>query len=214
MVSLSRRNVTASKGDALAVLDDVAQFAAAVLAERQVQGDRVLGVAVELDDLGDGQLHPLRHLPHRGFDAQFLKHLPAEPGHSVDDLHRVDRNADRAALVGQGPCQCLPDPPGGVGRELETLDVVELFNGPNQTCVALLDQVQKSETPSRITLGDGDDQAEVGLDEVGFRPVAVLDEDFQLVPERRIEIGFSGEPVLGEQAGLDPLGEVDLLCGA
>ena len=102
----------------------------------------------------------------------------------VELLDDVDRDADRARLVGERAGDRLADPPGRVGRELEALAVVELLGRAHEAQRALLDQVQERQALVAVVLGDRDDQAQVGLDHL----------------------------LLGvEVAALDPLGQVDLL---
>ena len=95
--------------------------------------------------------------------AQLLQELAADPNHFVDGLHHVDRDADGASLVGDGPGDGLPDPPGSVGGELVALGVVELLHRLDQAQIALLDQIQEQHAPAHVPLGDGHHQAEVGL---------------------------------------------------
>ena len=59
----------------------------------------------------------------------------------LEGLVDVDRDADRARLVGDRTRDGLADPPGGVGGELEALAVVELLRSPDEAEDALLDQV-------------------------------------------------------------------------
>src|SRR5262249_6262561 len=104
----------------------------------------------------------------------------------VELLDDVDRDADRAGLVGERAGDRLADPPGRVGRELEALAVVELLRGADEAERALLDQVEEGEPLVAVVLRDRDDEAEVGLDHL----------------------------LLGvEVTALDPLREVDLLLG-
>src|SRR5205807_1439800 len=94
--------------------------------------------------------------------------LSLRPHELVDGLHHVNGDADRPCLVGDGPGDGLADPPGGIGRELEALRVVELVDGPHEPEVPLLDQVQEQHSPVAVTLGDGDHKPKVGLDELFF----------------------------------------------
>ena len=88
----------------------------------------------------------------------------------------MHREADVAVLVGDGPGDGLPDPPGGVGGELVALAVVEFLHRPDEAGVALLDEVEQVHVLGVVVLGDGDDQAEVGLDHAVLgRLVAHLD---------------------------------------
>jgi hypothetical protein len=60
--------------------------------------------------------------------------------------------------------------------------------------------------------GQRDDQAQVGLHQVVLGPPAVFDDQLELDalvgPQRPAAFG---ELLLGEQPGLDPLGQLDLL---
>ena len=73
----------------------------------------------------------------------------------------MDRDPDRAGLVGDGPGHRLADPPVGIRRELEAALVVELLDRPDQADVALLDQVEQAHPAADVLLGDRDDEAQV-----------------------------------------------------
>ena len=119
-----------------------------------------------------------------GLFARLLEQLALGAHHLVDLLDHVHRDADVAVLVGDGPGDGLPDPPGGVRGELVALAVVELLHRADEAGVALLDEVEQVHVLGVVVLGDGDDQAQVRLD----------------------------HPVLGPLvARLDALGELDLL---
>ena len=62
----------------------------------------------------------------------------------------------------------LADPPRRVGRELVAALVLELVDGLHEADVPLLDQVQELQAAVRVLLGDRDDEAQVGLDELGL----------------------------------------------
>ena len=54
--------------------------------------------------------------------------------------------------------------------------VVELLDRPDEAQVALLDQVEEGQAAAHVALGDGDHQAQVGLDEPALsRHVVALD---------------------------------------
>src|SRR3712207_9274317 len=77
----------------------------------------------------------------------------------ADLVDHVDRDADRAALVGDGPRHGLADPPVGVGAELEAAAVVELLDRPGEAEAAFLDQVGKGEPPPEVAAGGPGRQA-------------------------------------------------------
>ena len=201
------------RDDRLGVLDEVTELAVAVLAQRGVQGDRLTAVLLDLDDLLGGHVELLGQLLRGGLAAQVLEHLALHTRELVDDLDHVHRDTDGAGLVGHGAGDRLADPPGGVRGELVALGVVELLDGADQTEVALLDQVQEEHAAAGVALGEGDDQPEVGLQQVVLGAAAVLGDDLQLALELRGELVGVRQLVLGEQAGLDALGELDLLLG-
>src|SRR5205814_5005863 len=75
----------------------------------------------------------------------------------------------------------LPDPPGRIGRELETPAVVELLRRPCQPDRPLLDQVKKRQALAAVPLRDRHHQTEVGLNHLLLRAmIAALDPLCQL----------------------------------
>ena len=79
-------------------------------------------------------------------------------------------------VVGDCALHGLPDPPGGVGRELEAAPPVELLDRAVEPQRPLLDQVEERHAEAAVPLGDRDDEPEVGLDHpaLGDR-IALLD---------------------------------------
>ena len=99
----------------------------------------------------------------RRLAAQLLQQLPRNVPHPRHRFDHVDRNADRAALIGHGPGDRLANPPGGVGAELEAAAIFELIDRPHQAGVAFLDQVQEAQAAVAILLGDRHDQPQVAF---------------------------------------------------
>ena len=201
------------RDDGLGVLDEVAELAVAVLTEGRVQADGLTAVLLDLDDLLRRHVQLERQLLGRGLAAQVLQHLTLHTGQLVDDLDHVHRDADGASLVGHGARDGLTDPPGGVGRELEALGVVELLDRTDQTEVALLDQVEEEHAAAGVALGQRDHEAQVGLEQVVLGPTTVDDDPVELLTDLLGDATALGELLLGEQAGLDALGQLDLLTG-
>ena len=84
----------------------------------------------------------------------------------------MHRQADGAALVGDGACDGLANPPGGVGGELVALFVVELLGCTNQAKASFLNQVLEAQAPIHVLLGNRDHQAQVGLHHLFLGPSA------------------------------------------
>ncbi len=80
----------------------------------------------------------------------------------------MDRNSDRARLIGDRPRDGLTDPPRGVGGELVAAAVLELVDRLHQPDVAFLNQVEELQTAVRVFLGDRHDEAKVGLDQLSL----------------------------------------------
>src|SRR5690606_22948997 len=130
----------------------------------------------------------------------------------VDRLDHVHGDADRARLVGDGAVDGLPDPPGGVGRELVAPAVLELLDRADQPLVALLDEVEEAHAAAVVLLGDRDDQAQGGLDEVPAGQLAVLDDALLTTQLALVEVlAELLDVLLGGLALLDAAREVDLL---
>src|SRR2546422_940649 len=142
----------------LLVLDEIAQVAVLFLPDGRLQRDRLLGDLEDLADLVHRHVHLLGDLLRRGLAAQLLDELAGGAVQLVVRLDHVDGNPDRARLVGDGSGNCLPDPPGGVGRKLVAAPLLELVHGLHQADVAFLDEVQELQAPVRVLLGDRDDQ--------------------------------------------------------
>ena len=129
---------------------------------RRISRTRSGGHADLLGQLVDGRLA-----------LELLLHLALGAHHPVHGLDHVHRDADGAGLVGDRAGDRLADPPRGVGGELEALGVVELVDRPHQAEVALLDEVEELHAPAAVALGDADDEAQVGLDQLALGPLAV-----------------------------------------
>src|SRR5688500_1414201 len=164
--------------------DELAELRLLLVADRLLEADRRLRGALDRVHFLGIDARGLGDLVVGGLAAQLGDELALGAADLVELLDDVDRDADRARLVGERAGDRLADPPGRVGRELEALAVVELLRGADQAERALLDEVQERQALVAVVLGDRDDQAQVGLDHL----------------------------LLGvEVAALDLAGEVDLL---
>jgi len=201
------------RDDGLGVLDQVTELAVAVLTERRVQRDGLAAVLLDLDHLLRGHVQLLGELLRGRLTAEVLEHLPLHARKLVDDLDHVHRDTDGARLVGHRAGDGLADPPRRVGRELVALGVVELLDRTDQAKVAFLDQVEEQHPATRVALRQRDDQAEVGLQQVVLGTASVTGDPLELTSALRVELEPGVESLLGEQASLDPLGELDLLLG-
>src|SRR5450759_3447212 len=78
------------------------------------------------------------------------------------ELHDdVDGDPDRPRLVSQRAGDRLANPPGGVGRELKALAVVELLRRADETERALLNQFEERQPLVAVVLPARDDQPKV-----------------------------------------------------
>ena len=147
--------------------------------------------------------------------AQLLEQLAGDADDLVDGLHHVDRDADGAGLVGDGPGDGLADPPGGIGGELIALGIIELLHRLDQAQVALLDQVQKLHSAAHIALCDGHHQTQVGLGQALLGPLALLDGTVELGPDLIGDLLAGGLQLLqlglGGVARIHGLSQLDLL---
>ena len=94
--------------------------------------------------------------------------------HLIDRLDHVDRDTDRARLVGNRACHRLTDPPGGIGREFITAAVFKLFNRLHQAHIPLLDQIEEGKAAVGVFFCDRDHEAQVGFDHLAFGFLALV----------------------------------------
>ena len=127
-------------------------------------------------------------LERRGLTAEPSAQVALDPDDLVELLDHVHRHADGARLVRERARDGLPDPPGGVRRELEALAVVELLRCADEADRALLDEVEERQPLVAVALGDRDDQAQVRLHHLALRVhVAALD------PLRQLDLLRGGQ---------------------
>jgi hypothetical protein len=70
----------------------------------------------------------------------------------------VNRDADRPALIGKRPGDCLANPPRGIGRELVPSAEFKLLDRAHQAGISFLNQVQEAQAAIAVALGDRNDQ--------------------------------------------------------
>ena len=78
----------------------------------------------------------------------------------------MDRYSNRSRQIRDRTGDRLPDPPGGVGRELESTTVLKLVDSLHQTNVAFLNQIEEMQSTVGVLLGYRDDQPEIRLNHV------------------------------------------------
>ena len=83
----------------------------------------------------------------------------------IEGSQLVGGETHDARVLGDGLKDGLAYPPNGVGDEFESACFVETLGGLNQTHVAFVDEVGKAEALVLVLLGNGDDEAQVGLGE-------------------------------------------------
>src|SRR3990172_1025814 len=174
-------------GRDLLVLDKIAEVAVLFLADRRFEGDRLLGDLHDLAHLLHGQAHGGGDLFGGRLPAEFLHESARRADKLVHGLDHVDGDADRAGLVGNGPRDCLPDPPRRVGAEFIPALPLELVHRFHEADIPFLDQVEELEPPVGVFLGDGDHEAQVRLDEFALGPLGAFLGPF-VGPERFLDI--------------------------
>src|SRR5690349_23303848 len=149
--------------------DELAELGLLLVADRLLERHRRLRRALDRVDLLRIDRRDLGDLLRRGLAAELRDQLALRAADLVELLHDVDRDADRARLVGERAGDRLPDPPRRVGRELEALAVVELLRRADEPERALLDEVEEGQSLVPVVLGDRHHEPEVGLDHLLLR---------------------------------------------
>src|SRR5262245_38322306 len=198
----------------------VTERGVALVVDRRVEADVVAAPRDQVEDPVDVHVELGRDL--RRLRLASEGPLQGAPGGAdlVELLDHVHRQPDHSALLRDTAGDRLADPPGRIGGELEALGVVELLDCADQTGIALLDQVQQGHLRTAVLARDRDDQAQVGIDELLQRASAVGGQPLQLLAGGAAggtALAASdpalGEQVLGHQAGLDGLTQLDLARG-
>src|SRR6516164_11813315 len=94
-----------------------------LFANRCFERKRLLGDLQRLAYLFERHMELLGKLLRRRLAAYLVEHLPAGVHDLVDDLNHVNGYTDRARLILKRAADRLPNPPGGVGRELEATSI-------------------------------------------------------------------------------------------
>ena len=138
------------------------------VSDRSIQADGVTAHGQYSAGFLDSRFSPLCRLFERGFTTKFLLKLPINRAHPGHGFNHMNRNTNGSALVGNCPRDGLANPPGGVGAKFETTTVLEFVDRPHQTCIPLLDQIQKAEATISIFFRDRNDQPEVTFGQLAF----------------------------------------------
>ncbi len=117
----------------------------------------------ELADIGGFHAHSFRNFARLWLALDFSLYFAGDLEHLIHIIGDMHRQADGPTLVDQRPLDCLPDPPGGVGREAKSLLYLKLVDGLDQPHVPFLDQVEKRQAAIHVTFGDFDDQAQIAF---------------------------------------------------
>ena len=166
-------------------------MAVLLLADGGFQADGLLCHAHNFAHLVHGHFQTLGDFLGAGIVTHLVQQLAGNLLDLVDGFDHMHGDADGTRLIGNGAGDRLTDPPGGVGGELKALGVVELFDRLDQTQITLLNQVKELHTAPHITLGDGNDQTQVGFAQalLGFFTIRTAGLDLQ----RQIDFLLGGQ---------------------
>src|SRR5436190_14175237 len=152
------------------ILDEITHLRFTRLANGSFQRDRLLNQVQRFAHLVRGGVHAFGDFFSRWFAAHFNDQLTRYLFDLIDHFDHVDRNADGPRLVGDCSGDRLANPPGCVGRKLVTTAPVKFLDALHQTEVSFLNQIEELQTAVLVLLGNRDDQAQVSLGQLMFRP--------------------------------------------
>ncbi len=150
------------------VFDEVAEVAVFGLADGSVEGD---GVSADFEDasgFADAHFGAFGDFLDGGLASDLLHDLFGDIAELAHRFDHVDGDADGAGVIGDGACDGLSYPPGGVGAELVSAAVLVFIDGAHEAGVSFLDDVEEGEAAVAVLLGDGDDESEVPAGEFAF----------------------------------------------
>src|SRR6266550_8033176 len=83
----------------------------------------------------------------------------------------MDREPDRASVIGHGSSDLLAYPPCGVGGEFPAAPVLKAIDAFHQADIAFLNEIEERKAAIQVTLRDRDDEPEVRFDQAALRLV-------------------------------------------
>src|SRR5207248_11027136 len=107
-----------------AIGDDVGARALLLLAHRRLQRDRLARGADDLADLVGRGAHLLGDLVRLRLPPELLLQVATYAVHVANQLDHMDRDANRAGLIGDGARHRLSNPPVRIGAKAIALAIV------------------------------------------------------------------------------------------
>ena len=141
-----------------------------LLANGGFQRNRFPGNFQDLPHLVQGNFHFFGNLLRRRLTPEFLHQISGSTDEFVDGFNHVDRNTNGSCLICNGPGDGLPDPPGRISAELVSPAIFKFVHRLHQTDIPFLYQIQKLKPSVGIFLGNTDNEAQIGLDQLAFGP--------------------------------------------
>src|SRR5690349_3800829 len=132
-----------------------------VVANWSFEGSGVTSCFEEQLDLADGHLESRCELVGARLTPEFRKQRIPGPRHLVERFHHVDRKSDGSTVIGDGAADALPNPPRGVGRELQPTAILEPVDSLHEADVSLLNEIEERQTSPEVSLRDRDDKPQV-----------------------------------------------------
>src|SRR4029453_5090456 len=148
--------------DSVGCLDEIGKGGIAMLAGWVIERSGVLHQRQRLFDLSLCNARACSNLVGLWLAPMLLmKFAPLAMNLPCGSRH-VPGDANHAALVGHGTRDRLPDPPNGIGRELDATPIVVLLDRTHETEIAFLDKIGKLQgAVTSILLGDGNHETEM-----------------------------------------------------
>src|SRR5215470_4142203 len=120
-----RLNRGVYRRDRVLVLDEIAEMGILLVPDRSLHGERLPGQLESFPHLFQRHAEFYGKLLGRGLAADLVEHLSRCADDLVEDLRHMHGNANGSRLVGDRARDRLPNPPGGIGRELVAAPVFE-----------------------------------------------------------------------------------------
>mmetsp|Transcript_30399 Transcript_30399/g.50159 ORF Transcript_30399/g.50159 Transcript_30399/m.50159 type:complete len:215 (+) Transcript_30399:401-1045(+) len=126
-------------------------------------GNTLLRYTVQKDDAFRCHAHLSRQLINGRISVEFRLQITLIAAHIVQLIVNVNRQSNSTRLVGNGSSNRLLDPPGRICGKAKATFGVKAFARLGQTQNTLLRQILNAHTAILVALGNGNDQANVGL---------------------------------------------------
>src|SRR3990170_3291072 len=156
----------------------IAKVTILFISDRGLERCRLLGNFDDLLDFCRFDLECFCDLFNRWLTSEFLHQSSLRSNVPINSLNHVYGNTNCPRLVSDCPCDCLPDPPCGVGGKLKPSSPIVLLHCTNKSNVSFLNEIKKRKASPNIFFRDRNNKTKIRFDKFVQRRFIILFHSF------------------------------------